>query len=315
MHRLFHKTVKKYWRLSTLDGSECGLQSALHQPAVIHRRNTVTMGGKDRRTGAAKTKSTGGSLISDEKLRQMYACMLQCRMLTEYAQQTHAGRRYQRSLGQEAIVCGCVIDLRPDDTIVAAAHDSIAQLVRGVPLGELVETMHTRPRESDVGMKLSMAMETALGHKKKKQGNVVLVFADPAIAILDSWRQTIELAGKAKLPILFVEENNPWTGKARLQAGSHQSYSFPVFTVDANDVVALYRVAYESLQRVRLDPSPVLIQAEPYRLKLERDPLLHMERYLRAKKLFSARWKKQVAQQFSRALASYLRASRPLANN
>jgi TPP-dependent pyruvate/acetoin dehydrogenase alpha subunit len=85
--------------------------------------------------------------------------------------------------------------------------------------------------------------------------------------------------------------------------------------VDANDVVAIYRVVYESLGRLRVDPCPVLLQAHPYRLQHERDPLLHMEHYLKARKLFRAAWKKQAAQQFSRELGSYLRASRTPAND
>ncbi len=273
------------------------------------------MGGKVRRTGSKTAKSTGGSLISDDKLQQMYARMLQCRMLTEYAQGTSSARLYQGSMGQEAIACGCVIDLQPEDTVVVTARDSIARLVKGVAISELVKELHERPSRNHLDMKLSLAMDAAVRSKKKKKGNVVLVFADKATARTDSWRQTMEMAGKAKLPIIFVAENNPWPGPVRLRTNNHLAYSFPVFTVDANDVVAVYRVAFETLERVRVDPCPVLVQAEPYRLPHERDPLLHMERYLRAKKLFSARWKNQVAQQFSRELGSYLRASGPPAND
>ena len=281
------------------------------------------MGGKVRRTITKIEKSTGGSLISDAKLQQMYASMLQCRMLTEYAQRlpqtTRSARLYKRSMGQEAIATGCVIDLRPEDTIVVTPHDSIARLVKGGPLSELVKQLHERPARNNPHMKLdmkfSLAMDVALRNKKKKQGNVVLMFADRTTAKLESWQQTMELAGKARLPILFVVESNPWPGPARAQARPPQTHAFPVFTVDANDVVAVYRVAYECLERVRVDPCPVLVWAEPYRLPHERDPLLHMERYLKAKKLFSARWKKQVAQQFSRALGSYHRASGPPAND
>jgi hypothetical protein len=84
--------------------------------------------------------------------------------------------------------------------------------------------------------------------------------------------------------------------------------------VDANDVVAIYRVVYESLGRLRVDPCPVLLQAHPYRLQHERDPLLYMEHYLKTRKLFRAALRKQAGQRFSRELGSYLRASRTPAN-
>ena len=110
-------------------------------------------------------------------------------------------------------------------------------------------------------------------------------------------------------------------------------------TVDGNDVVAVYRVAYESLERVRQGGGPVLIEAKTYRqdgqalLRTERDPLTHMEQYLTAKKLFTTRWKNQLANRFSRELDAavptstsrqpgtciqptrYLRASQPVAND
>jgi len=258
---------------------------------------------------------TGGSLISDDKLKHLYASMLQCRMLTEYAQslpkRNTSARLYKGSMGQEAIACGCVIDLRPEDTIILAPHDSIANLVKGVPLGELLAQLHARPIKNDPETKLSTATQVGLANKRKKQGNVVMVFADKATAALDIWRQSMDIANKGKLPILYIVENNPWPWPKRARASGHGSCGFPAFTVDANDVVAVYRVAYECLQRVRLDGGPVLVQAEPYRLEEERDPLLHMERYLKARKLFSARWKKQLAQQFSREVATASRAFVP----
>ena len=90
--------------------------------------------------------STGGSLIDDAKLKQLYATMLQCRLLTEHARRLRTQGRalYSASLGQEAIATGCVIDLRPQDTIALAPHDSIASLVKGVPLSDIVAQLYAR---------------------------------------------------------------------------------------------------------------------------------------------------------------------------
>ena len=64
---------------------------------------------------------------------------------------------------------------------------------------------------------------------------------------------------------------------------------------------------------------PVLVDAKPYRLssptkrhlatwRKERDPLAHMERYLKAKGLFTSRWKEQVVQEFSQKLDAAVKA-------
>jgi TPP-dependent pyruvate/acetoin dehydrogenase alpha subunit len=178
-----------------------------------------------------------------------------------------------------------------------------------------VQELHERPAQDDLQMKFSLALDEAARHKKKKNGNVVLLLADKTTAKRSDWRQTIKMADKARLAMIFVEENNPRPGPARVQRAAHPQYDFPTFSVDANDVVAIYRVVYESLDRMRVDPFPVLLQAHPSRLRHERDPLLHMEGYLKARKLFLGAQKKQITARFSRELGSYLRASGTPAND
>jgi len=58
------------------------------------------MVGEAKRTAAvpaAAAGSTGGSLISDAKLRQLYATMIQCRLLTERAHLLHNDCRFPGS--------------------------------------------------------------------------------------------------------------------------------------------------------------------------------------------------------------------------
>jgi TPP-dependent pyruvate/acetoin dehydrogenase alpha subunit len=261
--------------------------------------------------------------------------MLQCRLLTEH------GRRLRRSktlvdasLGQEAIAVGCAIDLRPQDTIAVASHDSIVSLVKGVALSDVVAGMYGRRSTpgwaaqniigpssrtaSGQGELYAAAGNVALASKRKDNGNVVVVFSGAAAAASESWRQALKIAARRSLPIIFVVENNPWagtqtkngTGNLTLKA---QTDSLTSLTVDGNDVVAVYRVAYESLERVRRGGGAVLIEAKPYRqhgqvlLNTDRDPLTHMEQYLIAKKLFTTRWKNGIAQQFSRELGAVVK--------
>ena len=90
--------------------------------------------------------STGGSLIDDAKLKQLYASMVQCRLLTEHGCRLRRSKSlFDASQGQEAIAVGCAIDLRPQDTIAVASHDSIVSLVKGVALSDVVARMYGRP--------------------------------------------------------------------------------------------------------------------------------------------------------------------------
>jgi TPP-dependent pyruvate/acetoin dehydrogenase alpha subunit len=305
------------------------------------------MAGKVGQTTAGAAVSTGGSLISDAKLKQLYATMVQCRMLTERASRLRGQPRslFAASLGQEAIATGCAIDLRPGDTIALAPHNSIAALVKdlvsGVSLDGVVAQMYEHHPAGDQspkiimpcptqGTQIDLATSVALVNKRKKKNNVVVAFGDKATTTLAGWHQALRLAAKKSLPIIFVVEDNPWPssrpGPANLKAGNEEkdgtvpSDGLPIITVDANDVVAVYRVAYESLQRVRQGGGPVLVEGKPYRLHhpdkrrvvhsvSSRDPLIHMERYLKTKGLFTRRWKYQLVDEFSRRLNAAVRAA------
>jgi acetoin:2,6-dichlorophenolindophenol oxidoreductase subunit alpha len=278
--------------------------------------------------------ATGGSLIDDAKLKQLYATMLRCRLLTERARPLSRSKTlFDASLGQEAIATGCAIDLRPEDTVAVASHQSIASLVKGVELSDVVAQIHARrgragglnhniisPPSSDWGKLFQAAGHVALANKRDDKGNVVVVFTGVAATALDDWHQALRMAARRSLPVIFVVENNPWAEPAaRARNGVRklplktQIDGVTSITVDGNDVVAVYRVAYESLQRVRRGGGAVLIEAKPYRehgqvlLNTERDPLTHMEQYLTAKKLFTTRWKNGIAQQFSRELDAVMR--------
>jgi TPP-dependent pyruvate/acetoin dehydrogenase alpha subunit len=162
------------------------------------------------------------------------------------------------------------------------------------------------------------AGRVALAGKKEDDGKVVVVFSSATATASESWQQALKIAARRSLPMMFVVESNPWaktqgkngTGNLTLKA---QTDGLTRITVDGNDVVAVYRVAYESLERMRRGGGAVLIEAKPYRqhgqvsLNGDRDPLTHMERYLTAKKLYTTRWKNGLAQEFSRELKAVVK--------
>jgi TPP-dependent pyruvate/acetoin dehydrogenase alpha subunit len=308
---------------------------------IDHQENTASMAG-----------SANASLIEDAKLKQLYATMLQCRLLIQHAgslrNQPQGKALYSVSMGQEAIATGCAIDLRPQDTIALAAHDSIPALVKGVALSTIVARLYKRRSSathnvislpSNSGEQFQAATRVALANKQKNNTNVVVAFTAAAATARSGWHDALKLSAKRSLPIIFVVENNPWTTVAGYQERNGREHpalktqikGLTAIAVDGNDVVAVYRVAYESLERVRQGGGPVLIEGKTYRQDgqalshIERDPLTHMERYLKAKKLFTARWKNQLVHRFTRELdaavrqievpvktARYLPASQPL---
>ena len=78
--------------------------------------------------------------------------------------------------------------------------------------------------------------------------------------------------------------------------------SLPVIEVDANDVVAIYRVSQEAIRRAREGHGPTLIVTNIAPGSAD-DPLEFMEQYLRARRLWSDAWKQKVVKDFSAELS------------
>ena len=205
-----------------------------------------------------------------------------------------------------------------------------AGLVKGVPLNRIVaqlyadrvsarDPLHNIVASAHASEQLHTATSVALANKREKNTNVVVAFTCKAATALGAWHEALTFSAGQSLPIIFVVENNHRPARARsdwedftLKA---QSYGLPGITVDGNDVVAVYRVACESLQRVRRGDGPVLVEGKTYRTpgqtalgSMFDDPLTHMEQYLTAKKLFPARLKNRLVQQFSQKLDAAVKA-------
>lgn len=277
--------------------------------------------------------STGGSLISNAKLQQMYAAMLQCRLLSDRARRLRtpnaAAKMLAACAGHEAIAVGCAIDLGSTDTITLVPHDAtaglgVARLLNGAAMSDLVGQMYangTRDAAATAEEQLTIATKVAIANKKKKSDNVVVVFAGAETTATSYWDETLAQAASKKLPIIFVVENNREAATVADNSGDlgvalkAQSKAVPRIPVDGSDVVAVYRVSHESLARVRRGDGPALIEGTSYRLSTQaeskkHDPLRHMEQYLTARGLFSADWKDQLVEQFSIELDLAVKAAK-----
>ena len=278
-------------------------------------------------SGSGPTLDTGGSLITGAKLQQLYVSMLRCRLLTE-----HASSAGLAGIGQEALTTGWMLDLRAQDTIEPASPYGVGSLIRGTPVTEIVaqlalkrKAVRRKTGAVDPSVQLDAATTAAAAHKRKKKSNVVVVFAAAETCALAAWNKALKRAAKRCLPIIFVVENNPWALTARSGALEQEEsvaqtarrHGMPAIAVDGNDVVAVYRVACESLNRVRHGDGPVLVEGKTYRTnpqrtvsRKNRDPLSHMEHYLKQKKLFTAKWKNRLQREFSQDLTASLQAAR-----
>ncbi len=253
----------------------------------------------------------GHSLISSEKFRQLYAALVKCELL-----ETRLGSSSSSTNGAAGAV-GITLDLERDDTVVLSPRTFAANFIKGVPLRALLnhrDNGHSAaplafsavnaltPGTPSAVTQAGLAAGAALANKMAKNRKVAVAFLEGDAAALAECREALELASSNKLPVIYVMHASP--DRKLEKALAEAAELVPVITVDADDVVAVYRVAQESIARAR-DGYASLIVCVPCRsTRTDDDAVANMERYLTGRKIFRNRWKDQAIAEFERELSA-----------
>ena len=257
-------------------------------------------------------------LVPNKKLRQMYMAMLGARALDERFGGLKAGGKSRSKLrsirGEEACRIGTAIDLASADLISDPQAGIVMDLPAGADTDSLLRGMKKKsagrkhvaeeggkqlPWVKDASERLRLAMGVALSFKILKHANAVLAYIHQGEVGNGQWRRILRTASKLDLPIFFIvlpaitakkKKNQPSHLSARARTSE-----VPGILVDANDVVAVYRVTQEALGRIRGGGGPVLLECEAYKLEggpilAPLDPVLQMKNLLLSRKLATKAW-------------------------
>jgi hypothetical protein len=241
----------------------------------------------------------GFSIISKTKLLALHQALLRCRALDEriagmrklHAIPTSTNGRLSVRPSPHAAAVAAIIDLASGDTVVAAKADFIPRLLRGASAHALLASLRNGAvcNGASPGSLLERALTAGRMRKrpyerKIAEQNVAVFFAADESGAPTLWRETLRTAGAERLPILFICCHRPAPGRAKNGA---KNCGIPAIAVDANDVVALYRVACESIAHARRGNGPTLIECVPWPASLAshgvaapHDAIQNMERYL-----------------------------------
>ena len=282
----------------------------------------------EKTSDASLSTHNGFSLISNEKLLEIYSTMLKCRMLEERIHALRHGKSAANSAGTNvhiAAIAGAAIDLVAGDTIAPSQGALTPCFAKGMPLSSVFGIAHgsaVRPRYSAInvippsfssGKQLKRALAAAAVCKAKRNKRVAVVFLNDASGAAGELDSAMALAGKKRLPILFVCETKS-QDDGRLERA--KQYSVPAVAVEDDDAVAVYRVATEALAHARRGSGPTLIECRPWpfgeRGRSKRLPAMHpigkMESYLASKGLFRKQFKSKLVAAFKRELDAAIEA-------
>jgi acetoin:2,6-dichlorophenolindophenol oxidoreductase subunit alpha len=286
-------------------------------------------------------------LIPNARLRQIYSAMLHLRLLgdTLAPAQRRATRGLEAALvstvadlaAQDVVsdtLAGPVLELL-STTCFNPVAPSAAQAIASAKRRAMLDDWATPSRLAFAPTTLERiwcalgaaeALKAAWAKSKTyvkgkggavRQPGVVIAYVQPGEAPAALWTRALGFAAQHDLPIVFVvlppARIERGGGPARpvtlspVLAIAHRN-TVPGIAVDANDPVALYRVAQESITRARAGGGAALIECVPFTLHGARTPpedaLPAMERYLLERGVATRTWMDREARAFSSRLPS-----------
>ncbi|MUU69678.1 thiamine pyrophosphate-dependent dehydrogenase E1 component subunit alpha [Pseudarthrobacter sp. GA104] len=201
------------------------------------------------------------------------------------------------SIGQEAVATAACLALNRDDYITSTHRGHGHCIAKGADLEKMMaellakETGYCRGRGGSMHIAdtttgnlgangivaggVPIAAGAALSAQMRGTSQVAVCFHGDGAMGEGAWHEGVILAAMWDLPVVFICENNKYGMSMnseeafRLEQLSDRAkgYGIPGYTVDGNDVQAVFEVVNEAVSRARAGNGPTFIEAKTYRWK------------------------------------------------
>lgn len=250
---------------------------------------------------------------TNEDMKGMYETLVRIRMFESRAVDLFAEGQIpgflHSYLGEEAIATGVCANLERTDFITSTHRGHGHIIAKGgdtrYMMAELYGrttgyckgkggSMHIADRDLGilgangiVGAGQDIAVGAGLSIAYRGTNQVTACFFGDGSTNQGTFNEALNMASIWKLPIVFVCENNQFgisMSQSRHQAikdiaDRAVSYGFPGIAVDGNDVMAVYEVAREAVNRARQGQGPTLVECKTWRWRghFEGDPSVYKD--------------------------------------
>jgi pyruvate dehydrogenase E1 component alpha subunit len=237
--------------------------------------------------------------VPKELLAEMLQKMFEIRFFEEkvfdlYGQNLVPGTIHLYA-GEEAVAVGVCTALRKDDFITSTHRGHGHCIAKGADLKRVMAeilgkktgyckgkggSMHIADfsvgmlgATAVVGAGLPIAVGAGLSAMLRGTDQVVACFFGEGASNQGTFHESLNLASAWSLPVVFVCENNLYamgTRQSRIMriidvADRAGGYGMPGVVADGNDVLAVYAVTVEAVERARRRKGPTLIECKTYR--------------------------------------------------
>lgn len=283
----------------------------------------------------------GAASVDDELLLRMYREMKRVRLLDQRMVMLQRQGRvgfYGACTGQEAAVVGAALAAEPSDWIFPALRENAIMLVRGFSLASYVAQVYGSSRDplkgrqmpahissrsvhqvswsSCIGTQIPQAVGAGWAAKLRGDPVVTLGFLGDGATSESDFHSAMNFASVFQVPTVLVCQNNQWAisvpvarqTAAPTLALKARAYGMPGVRADGNDVVAVYQVLREAIERARAGDGPTFVELLTYRVAphstsddpsryrssddvdawVRKDPLDRLVRHLTARKLLTS---------------------------
>ena len=223
-------------------------------------------GTTETRDEARSSASQESSLLHSERLKQLYAALLRCRI---------SGKLRP---GREAILAATSLELGPEDHLLPQQAGALVKKLTGSlrASGDEIQDESL----SDITA-LTLATGMAMGLKEAQRSEIVVAVAHENAMGDAEYEPLLAFASRSRLPIIYVLELTAGTPRPKIRKPS-----LPIIIVEGSDTVAILRVIQECARRARQGHGPALIQCT----RPSADALKFLEDYLRKRALWSPEW-------------------------
>jgi 2-oxoisovalerate dehydrogenase E1 component len=224
-------------------------------------------------------------------------------------------------VGEEAVAAGVTAHLRKTDWITSTHRGHGHCLAKGMPARDLMAELYAKATgccggrggsmhlydpdngvfgtNGIVGAGLPHAVGAGISARLRGTDGVAVAFFGDGAVNHGAFHESLNFAGAQNAPVVFVCENNLYATATPLKVATKNTevatkavaYGFPGVAVDGNDVMAVYQVAQEAIERARHGGGPTLIEAKTYRTvgHNEGEPLTGTYRTLEELELWKTR--------------------------
>ena len=299
--------------------------------------------------------------IPDATLQRIFDTMMLVRIMDDRMMRLQRQGRlgfYMKAIGEEASHFA-VVPLRESDWIFPSYREqgawfwrvySVQQFFvqifgnhddpvkgRQMPVHHSANWLNLVSISSPVGTQIPQAVGAAYAAKTLGKDDVSMVFFGEGTSSTGEFHVGLNFAAVWKAPCVFLCRNNGWAisvpkekqTASKTFAQKALGYGIPGVRVDGNDLLAVWAVASEAIDRARAGDGPTLIEALTYRVQghsssddpsvyrdpkepevwEKKDPINRLRAYLRHRDLWSEAAEKELAERYNQEITDALAAA------